>query len=611
MRKIKGTNIQSFDDDERAYILHRPAIYIGSTTEATKYKFVYLKDKLVKEAVRLNSGLYKIIDEVITNAVDNAIDNNFKLGNKINVTWDSDEGCIVVEDNGSGIATIKDSKTKKYLPELVFTSLRTGSNLDDSKVREGGGMNGVGVSLTNIFCTKFVVTTVDGKNVYTQTYEDNCKVVNPPIIKKASKSTPKGTRIEFYPDFKYFKVSNKCYNDLGVLITKRVKDLSFCNPEITFNNTKNVTNLLADINSVYSFAESPKVRLGVVKNNTDEFESISFVNGCETHEGTHVDYVTSKVVERLKTFIKKKHKIEVKTIDIKKHILVLIALRMESPAFDSQTKTKLESDPESFKDRIDPLITNKFLKSVEDNEELIDSVIEIYQLREGKKEDKKLRDLQGKKLSIPKYIPATNKRKSQNILFIAEGDSAISTLSRVKKPNHAGFPIRGKFINALTNTPVKVLSNEEANMIMQINNLKIGQRIIPKKLNFGTIAFLTDQDHDGNGIAGLLLNFFYKFWPEIFDHIKIIRVLSPLYIAKKKKEVKRFYDHNSYNQWANDGSWSIDYNKGLGSLGKDEYKHMIDDMHYYEFVKGEKTEETIEMVYGKEAFPRKRWLMEN
>lgn len=606
-RKIKGTDIETFEEDID-YILHRPQVWIGSCVETETEKYIY-NGKFHKRSIRTNPGLLKIIDEVITNSVDVAIKSNFKTSNKIKVFFDGNK--IIVEDNGTGIPVVLDEKTKKYAPELVFTNLKTGSNFDDDSESESAGVNGVGVSLTNIFSKHFTIETNDGKHNYIQTYENHCRTIFPPKIKKTTK---KGTIVSFLPDYDYFKCTKKFLKDLPILVEKRVKDLSFAYPEIKFyyngKSVKRTKDLMQDINENHVFIESEKVRLGITKSPNDSFEALGFVNGCEANTGTHINYISNIINLHLKEYIKKKYKIDVKPFDIKKHLLILIALRMPKPIFSNQTKDELTSEVSCFEDRIDEVLTQRFINKICANDDLIVSIIEIYKLREESKENAKIKSLQkNKKIKCSKYIPAISKNKSKNILFIGEGDSALSSFTEVREPHMAAIPIRGKFINVFGMHKIKVLEKEEARTLMQVIGLKFDEPA--NNINFGEgIAILSDQDHDGNAIAGLLLNFFMKFWPELIENGLVIRVLSPLFIVRSTTEVHKFYNHQDYYDFEKSSTWRTEYNKGLGGLQKEDYREVLTELKHIKFEIGNKTKETLKLVYCDDSGPRKEWLSE-
>lgn len=613
-RNVGNTSIQTFESDLE-YILHRPEIYIGSIQEIKINDFVYINNELTFKEITYNPGLFKIVDEVISNSVDEAIRNNFKVGTNIKVTFNKDQS-FLIEDDGNGVPVGFDTKLKKYSSELVFSNLKTGSNFDDNSNSELLGLNGVGVSLTNIFSSYFSVYINDGKSIYRQKFSNNLtKIEKPSVSKSTSNST--FTKITFTPNYNYFKISDECLIDLPLIIEKRIRNLAFAYPEIRFKfNGKSVSpkkpkDLFGSIDENFIFAEGEKFRLAILFSEND-FKQISIVNGGETKEGgTHVDYVINKIVEYVREYIKKKFKIQVKPSEIKNHLFLFLALRTPKRKFFGQTKNLLVTNSNIFSDRIDDVLTDKILNKLVNNEKFIQSIVEIYQLRKEVKEKKKIKQLtKGKKrVKLAKLVEAQSKNKERNILMIAEGDSALNELINVRNPHVAGIPIRGKLKNVFNEKDIDVIKTEELRNLMQAIGLEIGKKA--KDLNYGKIGILSDQDYDGDAIAGLLINFFFKFWPELFDEERIVRVLSPLFIAKKNKKIKRFYSHKEFESWIDEHKdWKIIYNKGLGSLGPEEYEIMINDPKLIVLKSSENSQKMIDLVYSNNSENRKLWLKE-
>ena len=174
---------------------------------------------------------------------------------------------------------------------------------------------------------------------------------------------------------------------------------------------------------------------------------------------------------------------------------------------------------------------------------------------------------------------------------------------------HAGLPLRGKVLNVYSVTEKTVLSNSELQDIMGATGLMLGQE--PINLRYGKIVLLQDADPDGDSITGLLLNFFYKYWPQLFDMGIIKKYLSPIIIAKNGKDIKRFYDIRQYNEVRDQYSkYNISYNKGLGSLSTEEYSMMINNPVEYTFRVGDVCENSLKVVFGPDARLRKGWLEE-
>jgi len=610
-RKIGNTNIRTFED-ELDYCLARPEIFIGSISEIDRKEFIYVDGKLSEEMVTINPGLYKIFVEALDNCIDEAIRTDFKHATKINVFYDN--GKITICDYGRGVPTDFDDTSGKYTPELIYTSLRTGSNFDDTSESETIGKNGVGVSLTNFFSKEFSCWIDDGKNVYKQKFSNNSKDLSKPSIKKTNgKKT--FTEISFTPDYEYFKVTDKCKTDFERLIHKRVSNLAWCYPEITFRYNKKIVRVgkehFNDVDENMAYISNEKVN--IVAGYSEEDVRMGFVNGSAC-TGNHVVYVRDTVQREMRAFFKKKYKIDVSPSDLCAHLFIGVSIRMPKPKFDSQTKERMTSPIVEFKHIINGLLDDKrFRNKILSNPKLIDTIKEKYLNKVDNAAKKKLASLQKKKIKkVAKFIPAQSKKKDDNILVLTEGDSAINSLITTRPPNIAGYPLRGKVMNVHSETPLKVLSNNELKTIMDLVGLEIGKK--PKNLNFGKIAIMADADVDGNAITGLLINFFWKFWPELITDGKILRILPPLYSVKKGKTTKTLYTFEEHRDWVDTvpdiENYSISYFKGLGSLSEDLYEKMINKPKYITFEPGKNASKSLELVYGKNADKRKQWLSE-
>jgi len=572
--------------DELSHVLLRPGIYIGSVTEEIYETYIYENEKISLKPVSQIPGLIKIIDEVISNSVDEAIRTNFKYATKIKVGYEN--GIISVEDNGRGLPI--EQVEGKWTPEIIFTQLRAGSNFDDETKGNVAGQNGVGASLTSIFSKFFTVETANGHKHYKQTLENSNQKINKPKLKD---STDNFTAIEFEPNYDYFKISEEAMKILPRLIEKRVKDLAFAYPEITFYfqkekiNTSSIKKFLSSIHEIFEYSETNDARLGLFYSETD-FQQISLVNGCYTSRGgTHIDYVSNAIVDHLRTYLKKKFKLEVKPSDIKSKLFLLLSLRMKAPAFDSQTKERLITTPSNgFKTTLDSLLTKKFLDSICKNEEIILPIVEAYKLKQQVKENVELKKLnQGKKkVRIDKYYPAV---KEQKYILLAEGDSAVNSIMSVVGRDYCSFfPLKGKPLNTLEVDINKIKSNEEIKNIINILNLRL-DKDDQSELTHEKIVFATDADSDGLSIRGLLLCLFERFAPSLLKSNRIAFLKTPMIVAKKKdKVVKSFYSFEEYHSFVKNTTetYEYDYKKGLGSWKKEELKEIFEKEGLAKFI---------------------------
>ena len=597
---------------EVEHIRHRPEIHIGSTKEEVIRTYFYQNDKLVFGDIPIIPGVVKLFDEAISNSIDESIRTKHKYANKIRVKFEG--GVITVEDNGRGLPIEKTISGDLWTPEIIVTKLRTSSNFDDAE-RTTIGLNGVGISLVNIFSEYFSVTTENGANYYKQEFEKSLTKIYKPTIKPAKDHY---TEIKFKPDYDYFKITPDGMKALVILIEKRIRNLAFVFPEITFHwngnkiNTSNLDGYLKNIHPVYEMEETSAARLGVFCSE-DEFKHISFVNGAETiRGGTHMEYISGLITDHIREYIKKKYKFDVKPIEIKSKLFIVLSIRINNPRFDSQTKERLVSNVSEYKALFDELISKKFLSNILKNEEIIEPIVETYRIKAEAKENIELRnELKKQKKKVAKLVEAISRDPSKNTIFIVEGDSALSSLINVRNNFTAGLPLRGKIPNVYDMKPLDVMQNAELSSIVNSIGLKFTDD--KDKLNYNQIAIMTDADIDGNSITGLLLSFFYKFWPELFDQNKIIKILSPLYIAIGQDKTHRFYTKEEWHKWSEGkdlSKFKIKYNKGLGSLTEDEYEIMINQPRFVEFKIDNRTGEFLEIAYGDDSDKRKVWLSE-
>jgi DNA topoisomerase-2 len=520
-----------------------------------------------------------------------------------------ENGKITIEDNGRGIPIVL-SDGKKTQAEQAFTNLRAGANFDDDG-HVSIGTHGLGSTLVNILSKKFVAHTDDGNKYFKLVCKDNMNEIDVSITKSKGKV---GTKIEFFPDYDRFNLEGMTKNHFE-LIEKRVSDLAICFNDIKFKfngrlvKAKNFKQYLGQVNAVFEAYESERFKIGILPSSSAG--SISFVNGIDTFRGgTHVDLVTSTLVNELRDRIKKKWKFDIKPADIKQKLLFVITTNeIADPKFESQTKERLTNNVSEFRHVFDGMVDNAFLNRVVRNEDIIEPIIEAMQLKQMMADARALKKAskRAKKKKIAAHIPATGKNIEDKILFLTEGLSAISNLINVRDPKiHGGYPLRGKVKNVRGMKPTDIMKNEELSNVMNILGLEFGEPATD--LNYGRIGILADADFDGFSISALLFNFFSN-WKDLFDDGRIVLVRSPIVIAKKGKSVKRFYSLADYKNSSLSEEWKISYNKGLGSLTVDEYEKMINDpkMEVIEYDK--EGDKSLVTAFGKDSAPRKTWLM--
>jgi DNA topoisomerase-2 len=598
------------------HVLHRPSTYIGSTKQQTSDEFVYENNKIQRKSVTYNPAFLKIFDEILTNAVDESKRNKNLNTIVVSVTDDT----ITVKDNG-GIPVIQHTQHKKWIPELIFSQLRSGSNFDDSEDRVVAGTNGLGSTLTNIFSKTFIVKTADGQKQFLQTFSDNMSHRSAVKITESSKNF---TEISYVPDFKYFGLS-KIDEDHYLLLKKRVLDIAACNVElkITFNDErfrfksfKEYADLYVnnpeDGSTVTTWTERSENWEVAVGYSAAGYETISFVNSNETKDGgTHVSHITNQIVEKLRFLIKKKHKVEIKPGDIKNHIMLFVNCTIINPSFSSQTKEKLITEPKDFGSSHE--VSDKLIKNIFASE-VVASILDWIQRKQEADLNSKIRKLNKdvSNVKILKLIDAKARtHREQCSLGLFEGDSALSAVRKCREPNLFGaFPLRGKFLNVNEMKTTDIIKNEEVKNLMGALGLKFGEKA--ENLRYGRILFYVDADPDGTSIASLLTNFFYKFWPELFTDGRIYKVMTPLVVAKNKKDSLNFYTMQDFEEWASKTQttkWSIEYKKGLAALEDTEYEEIIENPFLLKLTADKQSSESLDIWFGDNSNLRKDKLI--
>lgn len=615
--------------DEIDHVRKRPGMYVGSIAMNESLSWVYDPEtkKMARKQITYNPGLIKIFSEILDNSIDEHKRNPTKLDViKVDIM---DDGSISIYDNG-GIPVELHKEAGQYVPEMIFSELRAGSNFNDEDDQSLIGTNGVGSCLTNILSTKFVVETCDGKKIFKQEFNNGMRERSEPVVKPNAKNF---TRITFMPDYEYFKTTLTEDNKLKLI--KRVIDSAGCNSGIKFYlngeklNLKSFEDYIALYSDDFEFESDSDWSIGV-SNSQDGFDQISFVNSVETYTGgTHVDYIYLQIAQALRAFFLKKHKVEVKPSDIKQHLRLFIsASNINRPKFSSQTKDHMISEVKDYKSSYK--VSEKFIQKLSKSN-VIKAVLDWVAAKQLMAERAALRELDKDTSKqdvnrVPKFCDATERKdRTKCMLFITEGDSAAKAIISAKTEKNAkyigSFPLKGKPLNVNDVEVKKLVANAEFKNFMIINGLKLGEEVkSAADLRFGKIIFMSDQDLDGFHIRGLLINMVYRFWPELFKLGIIYAFRTPLVrvFIEKPKKVINFYTENDFDAWfkQNDGviKYKMKYYKGLATSTATDFKSYLEDMdtHLIPYTVEDETDvDAIDLAFSKDkgaADKRKVWL---
>ncbi|KAK4379698.1 hypothetical protein RND71_001560 [Anisodus tanguticus] len=622
------------------HILLRPDTYIGSVEKHTQTLWVWENDSMIHRPVTYVPGLYKIFDEILVNAADNK-QRDPKM-DAVEVVIDPEQNFISVYNNGDGIPVEIHQEEGVYVPELIFGHLLTSSNYDDAEKKTTGGRNGYGAKLTNIFSNEFVIETADGKRQrkYKQVFSNNMGKKSEPIITKC-KASENWTKVSFKPDLAKFNME-QLEADVVALMRKRVIDLGGC-----LGNTVKVK-LDSQRIPVKSFEEYCKLFLdstdakreflkvkdadGVlrweicVSLSEGQFQQVSFVNSIATIKGgTHVDYVANQIANHIMGVVNKKNKnANIKAHAVKNHLWMFVNALIDNPAFDSQTKETLTLRQSSFGSKCE--LQPDFLKKVEKNIGIVDTLLSWADFKNSK-DLKKTDGKKSEKVKVEKLEDANDaggRNSDKCTLILTEGDSAkalaMAGISVVGRDHYGVFPLRGKLLNVREASHKQVSENKEIEAIKKILGLQTGKEYDSvKSLRYGHLMIMTDQDHDGSHIKGLLINFIHTFWPSLLKVPSfLVEFITPIVKATHKSgRILSFYTMPEYESWrkslgASSSGWSIKYYKGLGTSTSKEGKEYFQDLqkHRKDFIWADNQDgESIELAFSKKKIEaRKNWL---
>jgi DNA topoisomerase II len=642
--------------EPRDHVLTRPGMYIGSV-ESDKCETWVLdescpgKPAIVKRDITYVPGLYKIYDEIISNAIDHATrveaefpDDPKSQVRNIKVTIERDTGIIEVFNDGPGIDVEMHPEHGVYVPELIFGHMLTSANYDDSTDENGeggrmvGGMNGLGAKCCNIFSEWFEIETVDAtrKKIFKQRFRDNMSAKATPSVRACAKRPY--TRIRFLPQYSRFGCEG-ITDDVYALFAKRACDACaltgpgvnvFLNGvKLEYKSFERYVDMYLGVRS-----ERPRVyekindRWEVVAAVAEEpgFEHMSFVNGIWTMRGgKHVEYVTAQICKKLcDVLVAKKKLANVRPPFVKERLILFVKCSVTNPMFDSQSKETLTTPATRFgggKVEVSDAFIDKLSKT---------GIAELVAEAAAGASAKALAKSDGAKRSTVKGIPklhdaawAGTRDKSQDaVLCLVEGDSAAAMAIAGRSAAVNGtqkygiFSLKGKLLNTRDAALQKIADNAEICAIKRILGLQTGKQYDDTKdLRYGGILLLTDADADGVHIQGLIMNLFGSQWPSLLLCPGFVRAMrTPIVKATKGKAVHQFYDLQEFQRWkgqeASSGSFLIKYYKGLATSSSAEAKEYFRTPRIAEFRHdGSGCSEGLDLAFNKKrADERKAWL---
>lgn len=620
-------------------IVRTPDMYVGSPSTTHAAHWVLSPDGKhisYKDRAEWNETFLKIWDEIITNAADQQTkmiycqreqaeirakrkkasvlvnpDLEYLPVTRIEVTVDPSTGTISVMNDGNGIPVEVHEETKKYIPELIFGTLLTGSNSHDDQIRYWGGKNSYGAKLTAIWSSQFDIETVDHERgmLYKQTIRKRMTEALKPSIRRVPAETAPYTRITYQIEPSAFlNLDGKPYtnrsdlfsDDAMSIIRRRVYDIAaLAGPEgcqVWYNGVRVAVNTFDKYVSLYvedskkAIFNSSSWRVCVIPSPDDSFRAVSLVNRIFTYNGgTHVDHVVDTITSKLAAEFSTAKQVVSKP-NVKKSMWVFISAVLGNPSFEGQNKRQLTTKLSDFTSRF--VMPEEFSRDV--SRLIKKKAIDFASIDAESKINKAAKKTKHTKLD-PKIVDAPNaggRLSQQCVLVMTEGDSAAtSAITSMRGLDDAGrdcigiLPLRGKLINTRESSVASILRNKEIQSFMQMMGLQRGVSYSNpaerKKLRYGKVRIMTDADLDGFHIQCLIINMIHSQWPELlrFPYPFIDTLATPIVRAFPPARLKRrsamsFFTLHELKTWQESDPqsslYTIKYYKGLGTSKREE-----------------------------------------
>tara|TARA_Y100000816_G_scaffold290579_1_gene279643 strand:- start:6261 stop:8126 length:1866 start_codon:yes stop_codon:yes gene_type:complete len=602
--KYTEDSIRSLDWKE--HIRTRPGMYIGK-----------LGDGSAKD-----DGIYVLIKEVIDNSIDEHL-----MGHGKTIKIKVKEHRVEVRDFGRGIPLGK-------VIDCV-SKINTGGKYDSEAFQKSVGLNGVGLKAVNALSNKFHIESYREGEFKHAEFEKGKTILDKNIEKTEEKN---GTYIMFEPDQSVFKN----YNYIPEYLEDQIWNYAYLNSGLILNYNGrrfHSENGLKDLLENKTDAESIRYPIIHFKGNEIECslthtnnygeEYYSFVNGQYTTQGgTHLAAFKEAIVKALRDFFKKDYD----ATDIRASIAGAVAIRVQEPVFESQTKTKLGSLNISPTGQTVRSFVNDFVKKELDNflhknpetaQALQKRIMQSERERKEIAGIKKLANERAKKAKLHNKklrdcrVHFNDKKgddelKNRSVIFITEGDSASGSITKSRDvQSQAVFSLRGKPFNCYGHTKKIVYENEEFNLLQHALNIEDGL----EGLRYKKIIIATDADVDGMHIRLLLLTYFLQFFPDLvkMGHVYILE--TPLFRVRNKKKTIYCFDDKERNSAVEEIGKKAEITrfKGLGEISPSEFKNFIgDDIRLEPIIlnKKSKINDLLTFYMGKNTPKRQEFIID-
>jgi len=591
--------------DWKEHIRLRPGMYIGKLGDGSSP----------------DDGIYILVKEILDNSID-----EFMMGNGKRIEIKVTDHKVSVRDFGRGIPLGK-------VVDCV-SKINTGGKYDSKAFQKSVGLNGVGTKAVNALSKYFRVESFRDKKEKIVEFERGEMTLNSNIKKSASET---GTFFTFIPDEDVFKK----YQYIPEYLEDQIWNYAYLNAGLTidFNGKKIFSkNGLHDL-LVRKIGEQETrypiihlkgedIEMALTHGNQYGEEYYSFVNGQNTTQGgTHMTAFREAVVRTVRDFYKKNFD----ATDIRASIIGAIAIRVQEPVFESQTKTKLgsiymEKDGITVRTFINDFVRRELDVHLHKNKDVAEALLRRIQQNERERKDiagiKKLANQRAKKANLHNkklrdcrihFDDKKGDKRLDTMLFITEGDSASGSITKSRDvQTQAVFSLRGKPLNCYSLSKKVVYENEEFNLLQHALNIEDGL----DDLRYNKVVIATDADVDGMHIRLLLLTFFLQFFPELVRQGHLFILETPLFRVRNKKDTYYCYSETEKQEAITKltGKPEITRFKGLGEISPEEFGGFIGEhIKLDPVILQQKTTipKILEYYMGKNTPDRQKHIIEN